>query len=297
MRKLSTSQLRAFDAVAREGGMSRAAQLLNVTQPTVTVQIRQLEERCGFALFRRGADGVTLTEQGERLFELTRRMFTSETLIEDFVDAARGLEIGALTLAADGPHVALDVIAAFRADHPGVRLSVRLANAGRVLEEVRAGRVDAAIMGEPTERDGLFVEPILAQGMVAALPVGHPLSAEPRVALADLLREPLIVRERGSNTRRFLEAAAVEADLPLDPVLELGSREAVKEAVAIGLGVSVLLDREAVGDDRLVAVPVGGLDGVNVDALVCPAGAERRAAMRALRRAAKRVGGSGGGGG
>ncbi len=290
MRKLSTSQLRAFDAAAREGGMSRAAQLLNVTQPTVTVQIRQLEERCGFPLFRRNADGVTLTEQGERLFDLTRRMFTAETLIEDFVDAARGLEIGALALAADGPHVALDVIAAFRAAHPGVHVSVSLANADRVLAEVRAGRVDAAIMVRPEQAEGLFVEPILTQDLVAILPREHALARRGSLDLADLLAEPLILRERGSNTRRLLEEAAARADLALDPALELGSREAVKEAVAIGLGVSVLSEREAKGDARLVSVPIPGLEGLNVDAIVCPAGAERRAAMRALRKAARGVG-------
>lgn len=291
MRKLSTSQLRAFDAVAREGGMSKAAALLNVTQPTVTVQIRQLEERCGFALFRRMPDGVALTDQGKRLFELTRRMFTSETLIEDFVDAARGLEIGALKLAADGPHVALDVIAAFRAAHPAVGLSVWLANAGRVLEEVRAGRVDAAIMGKPLDSDGLFVEPILAQDVVAILPRDHPLAERASLDLPTLMGEPLIVRETGSNTRRLLEQAARAADLPLDPALELGSREAVKEAVAIGLGVSVILSREAVGDSRLAVLPLPGLEGLNEDALVCPKGAERRTAMRALRTAARQVGG------
>lgn len=291
MAKLSISQLRAFDAVAREGGMSKAAARLGLTQPTVTMQVRDLEKRCGVALFRRAADGVTLTEEGRRLVALTRELTDAERLIEEFVGALQGVEIGTLALAADGPHVALDVIKALRAAHPSVKVTVTLDNADGALARLRAGRVDAAIMGRPGDETGLHVVPILTQDVVAILPAGHRLAARERLDLAEFLGEPLILRERGSNTRRFLEAAAAVTGLGLAPVLELGSREAVKEAVAVGLGVSAVLDREAVGDTRLAAVAIAGLDGLNRDAVVCSAGAERRPSVRALIRAARSIGG------
>mgnify|MGYP001343182998 CR=1 FL=1 len=282
MRTATHTQLRAFHAVARTRSFSKAADVLGLTQPAVSVQVKALEATYAVRLFRRQGREVVLTDTGRELFELTRQMFVAEEQIGEFLTGRATLGTGSLVLAADGPHVALDVISAFMKRHPRLRVSVRLGNTSAVLQMLLEQRADAAIVANPKPNPRLLTLPIQRRGMLALMPRDHPLAARDRLSLQDLVGHPVVLRETGSTTRRVLDEAVRRQGLALSPALELGSREAMREAVARGLGIGFLFERESEGDARTVARPLDGLSDVNVDALACLRSSRRRAVVRAL---------------
>ena len=262
-------QLRAFDAVARERSFSKAASLLGLTQPAITTQVRNLEESCQQALFVRTTQGVQLTDAAQPLFELTRQMFSTEEQIEDLVSLATAYQHGSLKLAADGPHVALQVVAAFREQYPGIDISVSLGSQREVWDDLLGYRVDAAIVGNAASDARIMAIPVAQQDMRVLLPKDHPLAAFKSLSLADLQAHPVIRRESGSNTQRLIDEALQRARFSLPTALELGSREAVLEAVKQGLGIGFVLDREIPDGTHTVAVPLVELRACNVDSVVC----------------------------
>jgi len=250
-------QLRAFDAVARERSFSKAASLLGLTQPAITTQIRNLEESCQQALFLRTPEGVYLTDAAKPLFELTRQMF------------ATAFKHGSLKLAADGPHVALQVVAAFKTQYPGIDISVSLGSQREVWADLLGYRVDAAVIGNAASDDRVMAIRVAQQDMRVLVPRGHPLAALESVSLADLKAHPIIRRESGSNTQRLIDDALQRVQVSLPTAMELGSREAVLEAVKQGLGIGFVLEREVPDSPRIVAIPLVELRACNVDSVVC----------------------------
>jgi aminoethylphosphonate catabolism LysR family transcriptional regulator len=275
-------QLRAFDAVARERSFSKAARLLGLTQPAVTMQVRSLETSCGHALFNRAGREIELTRSAKPLFELTRQMFTTEEQIEEFVSTANALERGSLKLGADGPHVALVVISAFRQRYPGIEISVSLGSQRNVWEDVLNYRVDAAVVGNAVGDARIMNLPITEQDMTVLLPRRHPLAKRKSLRLADLAGYAVIRRESGSNTQRLVDDALRRAKLALPTALEMGSREAVQEAVKLGLGIGFLLEREGIPDTGTVAVPLADLRACNVDSVVCLHSQRKRRIVQAF---------------
>jgi len=280
-------QLRAFHTVAREGSFSRAAEALHVTQPAVTLHVQALEETYGLSLFNRARGGATLTGDGEQLFELTTRMFAEEAEIAEYLGGMSALRQGHLNIAADGPHVALDLVAEYRARHPGVDVRMKLGNAHETLEDVMHQRVDAGVLANPPADERLHIVDVLRQNMVCVIAATHPWAARADIALADLAGQPVILRESGSNTRSILEAALKERNIEIDPVMELGSREAVREACAHGLGFGFMQEREAAGDARISALPIRDLRGTNLVTLVCLKRHAKRRTIEALIKVAR----------
>jgi aminoethylphosphonate catabolism LysR family transcriptional regulator len=262
-------QLRAFDAVARERSFSKAASLLGLTQPAITTQIRNLEEACQQALFLRTPEGVHLTDAAKPLFELTRQMFATEEQIEDLVSLATAFRHGSLKIAADGPHVALQVVAAFRKQYPGIEISVSLGSQREVWADLLGYRVDAAVIGNAASDDRVMAIRVAQQDMRVLVPSDHPLAAFASVSLADLEAHPILRRQSGSNTQRLIDEALQRASCTLSTAMELGSREAVVEAVKQGLGIGFVLEREVPDSPRIVAIPLAELRGCNVDSVVC----------------------------
>jgi aminoethylphosphonate catabolism LysR family transcriptional regulator len=262
-------QLRAFDAVAREGSFSRAASLLSLTQPAITAQIRNLEEDCKQALFVRTNEGVYLTDAAKPLFELTRQMFSTEEQIEDLVSQATMFKHGSLKLAADGPQVVLQVVAAFREHYPDIEISVSFGSQREVWDDLLAFRVDAVVIGNAKSDARVASTPVARQDMRVLVPKRHPLAAATSVSLADLGAYSVIRREAGSNTQRLVDEALRRAGIALPTAMTLGSREAVLEAVRQGLGIGFVLERESPEGKHTVAIPVEELRGCNTDSVVC----------------------------
>lgn len=279
---MRTSQLRAFDAVARAGSFTQAAVQLRVTQPAVTVQVRALEEAYGLRLLSRGSGAARLTADGQDLFVLTRQLFAAEEAIEARLSSGRDLEQGSLLLAADGPHMALALLARFRSRYPGLETKVTLGNAQETRAAIQEQRADVAVLANPPKDPRMKVLPIARQDMVVLLPRGHRWRGRKEIDLAELVEEPTVLREPGSNTRRTLDRALQKRRLRLQNALELGSREAVREAVAAGLGLGFIFSGEAIGDKRVVALPIAGLRGSSLDCLVCLKSQLKRRIVTAL---------------
>lgn len=285
------TQLRAFDCVAREGSFSRAAQVLRLTQPAVTVQVRGLEEVYGLRLFERRGNRIDLTGAGAELFALTRQMFAAEAQVQDYLTASHKLDSGELRLSADGPHVALPLIAAFRARFPGIRLEVSLGSSVAVWQNLLDQRADAVVVSNPPKDQRSDVVPLGAQSIVAIAPRGHPLAGAGTVSLKRLRGAGVIRREPTSNLQRQVSRACKAAGVALNPVLELGSQEAVREAAALGLGLGFATERETDHNPRLAVIPVKELRNCNAEAAACLRTQRQRRTVAAFLEVAREVAG------
>lgn len=288
---MNYTQLRAFHAVARLRSVSRAAVALGLTQPAVTIQLRALEEAHRLKLFRRRGRELQPTEAGNALFAITQRLFAAEAEARELMQGEAALTGASLTLGADGPHLALDLLDRLRRAYPALKVAIRLGNSGATLQALRDQQVDAALLANPPADPKLQIHPVGRRDMMVLLPVGHKLAKRRKLELADLAGQPILFRERGSTTRRLLDRIIAERKLTIAPALELGSREALREAVARGFGIGFLFRGEAAGDSRLVTVPLEGGGGINQDMLICRKGQERGALFQALLAAAKAIGG------
>ena len=236
-------RLRVFRAVARHLNFSRAAQELLLTQPAVTQQIKALEEELGVPLFDRGGGRIQLTAGGLALVPYAERLRTlsEETLAA--VAAAYGQQSGELTLGASqtiAQYLLPNLIALFRASHPRVRVTALSGNTTAMLEALLARRIQLALIEGPEQRKDLHIEPFMEDHMVLVVAGGHEWAGQ-AVTLAQLQREPLLVREYGSGSRSVVEQALKAAGLhakDLTISMELDSTEGLLSGVESGLGVA-----------------------------------------------------------
>ncbi|GLQ06384.1 LysR family transcriptional regulator [Sneathiella chinensis] len=265
---MTYAQFRAFYAVAMERSFQKAADRLGLTQPAVSIQVRNLERETRRLLFRRSGHDVALTDEGKELFRLTRSLFDAEAQCRDFLtpDSEKAPQV--LHLGADGPHVALDVLARFRERCPDVQVRVTLANADQTWRNLTDLRVDAAVMANAEPAAHVVTRPICRQSLVALVPRAMAFQVDGPVTLQALAELPLVFREAGSNTQQLLEKALARNGVSVTPALIMGSREGVREAVVRGLGVGFLFDREVSDDPRHVQYPVLGMEDSNTDMLL-----------------------------
>jgi DNA-binding transcriptional LysR family regulator len=237
-----------------EGSFSRAARRLNVAQPTLSQQIKALENRHQAVLFEGRRPPLRLTPVGRELFALTRRMFaTSEEIDEllgDSVDAAASIRIGS-----DSPIYAVRLARALMSAHPEAGVEVRIDNAREALGRLQDAQVDVAILSDPPMDGQFFYEPLFADCLSVVVPVTHPLAEAPVFPLAALAQERLLLREAASKTRAAIETMLAAADVSPERVIELHSREAIREAIALGMGVSLFFSAECPPDPRIVCLP------------------------------------------
>lgn len=266
---MSYAQLKAFHAVALEGSIQKAADRLRLTQPAISIQLKSLETDSGRSLVRRRGHVLQLTEDGQALFEATQRMFRAESDADVILSAPPHQYRGTLVVGADGPHVALDLIARFQIREPAVRIETIFANAEQTWANLLDLKVDCAVLAGSPEDPRVLRQVLARQSLVALVSQAHDLAGAPAVDLRQLCAYPLIFRERGSNTQRKLTHAFLAKKLAVSPALVLGSREAVYEAVVRNMGIGFVFDREAGRDSRVTAVPINGFENANIDELAC----------------------------
>lgn len=273
-------QLRAFDAVAREGSFTRAAERLFISQPAVTGHVKALEEHYQITLLRRTARRVELTEEGTRLAAITRAMFGLAEEAQVMLEANRQLLSGRLEVAADGPHRVMPILAKLRERYPGISVNLRLGNAQDTLAALLGEHVDVAVLTETEPRKGLYLQPLCQSRLCVLLPVGHRWAVSQQVLpLSALEQQVMVLREPSSVTRRTFDKACAVAGIQPQVLLELGSREAVNEAVAAELGIGVVSSTELSHDPRLVALCLTGEGLVNQHWVGC---LERRRELRLI---------------
>jgi aminoethylphosphonate catabolism LysR family transcriptional regulator len=263
------AQIKAFHHVALRGGFSRAAEALRLTQPALSDQVRRLETENDVVLFNRRKKQVTLTEAGRQLFEITRRLFEVEGQIEDMLGQARTATGGRLRIVADSPVHVLDALAAFRARHPNVQVTISTGNSEQVLAALYAYQADLGVLGEAPKTGDLHQVRLGASPLVAFAAKTSPVALRARIGLTELAHLPLTLREPNSRTRRMLEAAATRAGIELRATIEAEGREAIREIVATGTAVGVVSEAEFGHDPRLKKIAISGEPMLMEEALVC----------------------------
>ena len=266
---LNLNHLRVFRAVCETNSITDAARSLHISQPAASKQLSELESHLGVSLVERLPRGVRLTGAGEVLGRHARRLFQEEQAAEAALAALLGLELGQLSMAASttiGSYIVPSVFGELHAAHPNVRLQLEIANAARVEELVLAGELDLGLSEGLVASEQLHSEVFAHDEMVLIAAPGHALAREARpggISAAVLEGLPLLVRERGSGTREVVEGALERHGLRVAPVMTLGSTEAIKNAVAKGLGValvsSLTIDLE-LSTGRLVAIELSDLE-------------------------------------
>lgn len=277
--------LRAFYAIAVEGGVTRAARRLNVSQPTLSQQLKALEARHGVSLFEGRKTPLKLSSAGRDLFALTQRLFTTASDIDDMLGETAGLTGGVLRLGSDSPFYAAKIVDLFRRRHPRTGIQIRIGNAQEVMQWLGEAQIDAALASDPPGDATFSYDPLYTDSLTCALPLCHRLAALAAVPIKCLADEALLFRERSSKTRAFTERALADAGILPGTFLEFQGRETIREAIALGLGISVFFSSECPPDARIDYRPLdtGERQYQLRGFLLCKSERRRSALMRALK--------------
>ncbi|ACR32281.1 Transcriptional regulator, LysR family [Burkholderia glumae BGR1] len=266
---MTLTQIRAFLAVVQHGGFTAAARALAISQTTVTSQIQGLEQEHGVQLFHRRGRRVELSAVGLDFLPLARQIHGLEhdarSLLHDSGELTRGmLRIGAVS-----PFHVTEIIEAFHAAHPRLQLAVTLGNSESVLNDLDDYACEVGVIARSFGDARYEMAPYASYPVIAFVGVAHPFATRGTISLAELASTPLLMREPGSTTRRALEDALARLGATPRVAMEIGSREALREAVARGLGVGTVSLSEYVPDEaRLRPVRIEG-DPVSTHIHVC----------------------------
>jgi DNA-binding transcriptional LysR family regulator len=240
---LNLHLVRTFSAVAEAGSFNRAAAQLGVSQPAVSRAVQELERQLDAPLLERTGRRVSLTAAGKVLNEHAVALFAIERTAETELAELRQLERGELAIGASstiGIYLLPQVMGIFQRKHPGVRLFLDIGNTAQIVGRLRTGTLDTAFVEGPVSGSDLSVRPWRDDTLVVVAAADHPLCGRQPVTLDELIRVTFVLREPGSGTREVVEAALRERGVEVRVAMELGSTEAVKQAVAAGLGVSIV---------------------------------------------------------
>lgn len=235
-------QLRVFEAVARHGSFTRAAEELYMAQPTVSVQIKKLTETIGLPLLEQIGKRVHPTGAGRELYAACHEIFRTLDGVESALSDIRGLKSGTLHVATStsGKYLVPRLLAEFVKLHPGIEVTLHVNHRKAVLDRLAQNMDDLYVFSNPPEEDDVVVQRILANPLLVFARADHPLARERKIPFARLAREPLLMREPGSGTRMIAER--IFARHGLEPLvgMELGNNEAIRETMLMGFGVSIL---------------------------------------------------------
>jgi aminoethylphosphonate catabolism LysR family transcriptional regulator len=255
---MSVARLRAFLAVARHGSFSAGARALGLAQPTLTTQIQALEKQHGVELFHRRGRGAQLTQVGLALLPVAQQLGALELDAFNLLHDAGKLNTGKLRIGAVGPFHVIEMVDAYHRLYPGVDMSIRVGNSAEVLADLTNYVTDIAVLAGARDEPGLSAEHYASHAVILFAPVSHPLARFDSVPLSALQDAPLLQREAGSTTRAALEAVLEQANVRPRPVMEVGSREALREAVARGLGLGTVSEAEFIPDARFRLIRIHG---------------------------------------
>jgi LysR family transcriptional regulator, low CO2-responsive transcriptional regulator len=263
------TQLRSFHAVARAGGFTGGAKLLHISQPTVTTQVRFLEETYGIELFYRRGHTVKLTPLGEQLFEIAQKVFALENETVHLLEDSGELKSGLLRVGAVGPFHVTEMLARFNQRFPGLQVSVRVGNSETVLEALVHYQTDIAVLAQFTDDPRFHSVPYSRHPVVIFVNRAHRFAGRRSIRIAELEGEPMILREVGSTTRKALDDALKKAGVTPRVAMEIGSREAIREAVIMGVGIGAVSEIEYIPHPEIRMVPVSDAEMYTHAHVVC----------------------------
>ncbi|MCA3654948.1 MAG: LysR family transcriptional regulator [Methylobacterium sp.] len=279
---MSISGLRAFHAVARAGSFTRAAEAAGISQPTLSSQVRLLEERHDAALFDRKGRGVALTPLGQKLLDITTRLFAAEDEAKALLEGVRTVRQGHLRIAADSATHAMPLLARMRERASGLTFSLRIGNSSTVLDDLLDYRADIAITARPSSDPRFAIRLLRRDRVVLFAPTGHRLAHRRTVPLSELAGEDLVIRERGSVTREVFETALAERGITPGMLIEVEGRESVREAVAAGFGLGIVFESAMPQGDSFRAMAIADVPLDVAEYVACLAARERVAMVRSF---------------
>ncbi|WP_101047986.1 LysR family transcriptional regulator [Macromonas nakdongensis] len=242
MKNATFRQLRVFVEVSRHLSFARAAEVLHLTPPAVTMQVKELEGHIGLPLFERSGRQVSLTTAGEYMLLYARKVLSTLKDAEDAAARLKRLEEGTLTIGmvSTAKYFLPRLLAEFQQEHAGIEIRLAVGNRAQLLQMLHGNEVDIAVMGQPPNEMATRAEPFAAHPHVFVAPTDHPLLKVGHPTVESLRPYGFILRERGSGTRaameKFLESSRMEPRV----VMEMSSNETIKQAVMAGMGISFL---------------------------------------------------------
>ena len=242
LRGVTLRQLRTFHAVARLQSFTAAARELHVTQPAISMQIRELEDACGNALYERIGRRVQLTAAGLELAACAEGIFELLADTHERLDALAGLRAGTLKLGAisTAKYFSPALLAAFRAQHPGIAIQFKVGNREEIVQRMRDNEFDLVIMGRPPAELATVAERFAGHPLVVVAAPDHALAKAGTISFARLASENFLVREAGSGTRAAMEQYFTERRFAPRITMEMSSNETIKQAVMAGMGISFM---------------------------------------------------------
>ena len=242
MKSFTFRQLKLLEAVARNSSFTRASEELHLTQPAVSIQIKQLEEEVGMPLFEHMGKKIFLTAAGREMYAFSRAIAQQLTDIRTVLDEMKGIHHGKLDIAvtSTAEYFAPYLLAAFYKQHIGITVNLNVTNREEILHQLADNIPDMAIMGTPSKGMDLVAAPFMSNPLVVIAPSDHPLAHSGRISLQRLLEESFIVREKGSGTRNAIERFLEQRDLAMNTTMEMSSNESIKHAVMAGLGLGIV---------------------------------------------------------
>jgi DNA-binding transcriptional LysR family regulator len=235
-------QLEIFEAIARLGSFTRAADELYLTQPTISMQMKKLADIVGVPLIEQVGKKIHLTDAGRELAQTCREVFGSMDRFTMSVADRQGLKKGRLALMAvsTASYFAPRLLGEFSKLYPGIDVSLKVTNREQVLAGMDDNLADLYILGQPPEDADVIAKAFMCNPLVILARPDHPLAGKQDIPLAELAKDPWLVRESGSGTRAAVERLFAEEGLEFRPRMALGSNEAIKQAILAGLGIAVM---------------------------------------------------------
>ncbi|MEW6562516.1 MAG: LysR family transcriptional regulator [Pseudomonadota bacterium] len=242
MLHLTLRQLQVFEAVARLGSHSRAAKALYLSQPAVSMQIRQLEENLGLPLFEQVGKKLFLTEAGREVLHYSRSIAEQLQEMKAVLDELKGLEGGKLNISvvSTANYFMPQLMNKFLQQHPKISISLHVANRDSVIRQLDENSTDLAIMGQPPEGADMQSESFMQNPLVVIAAYHHRLADEHPIKPRQLAQETFLLREKGSGTRSVVERFFASHRIPLPPSMEMDTNEAIKQSVQAGMGLSII---------------------------------------------------------
>jgi len=235
-------QIEVFNAVARHQNYTRAAEELHLSQPAVSMQVRQLEEGVGLPLFEQVGKQIHLTDAGEQMYIFGREMAGLLDEAEVVFEAIKGVKHGNLTIsvATTASHFATRLLAEFAKQHEGITISLDVTNRKALRRQLENNEPDLVIMGQPPAGVDVEATAFMENPLVMVAPAKHALTGQKKIPLSHFANESFVVREVGSGTRGATQRFFDDHGVPFNTDIEMSSNEAIKQAVEAGLGLGIV---------------------------------------------------------
>jgi LysR family transcriptional regulator, low CO2-responsive transcriptional regulator len=287
MKQATLHQLQILEAIAKHGSFTRAAEELELTQPTISQQIKRLTSTIGMPLFEQLGKQVYLTAAGREVLSASATISERFAQLEIVLDDLKGLKQGRINLVASttAKYFVPRLLGTFHHQHPEIKLKLQITNQEGVLARLANNQDDLYFTGRPPKDLDIELRPILENPLVVVASSNHPLAGKKNISLKQLALEPFIFREAGSGTRLVIEQFLADNRVTVDVIIELSSNEAIKQAIAGELGISILSQHALALEDRDGLLTILHVEGFPIQRhwyVIYPAGKQLSVAAQAF---------------